>query len=99
MRLCASEFQRGSSMSGECGVSIYNSQSIPGSCLMAGTMVLGEDNKWYMVLVGSVNTWGRRGRKSTRDTCQHCAHKVHGGVSVYCGTQCVFQTTASFDSS
>ena len=48
-------------MNGECGVSIYNSQSIPGSCLMAGTMVLGEDSKWCMVLVGSVNTWGRRG--------------------------------------
>ena len=50
-------------MNGECGVSTYNSQSIPGSCLMAGTMVLGEDSKWCMVLVGSVNTWGRRERK------------------------------------
>lgn len=39
-------------------VIIHNSQSIPGSCLMAGTMVLGEVSRWYMVLVGSVNTWG-----------------------------------------
>ena len=64
-------------MNGECGVSIYNSQSIPGSCLMAGTMVLGEDSKWCMVLVGSVNTWGRRGDE------QNCAHKVHGGVRAH----------------
>ena len=52
-------------MCGECGVihmTLYNSQSIPGSCLMAGTMVLGEVSKWCMVLVGSVKTWGEEMR-------------------------------------
>ena len=31
-------------------------QSMPGSCLMAGTMGLGDVRRWYIVLVGSVNT-------------------------------------------
>ena len=31
-------------------------QSMPGSCRTAGTICLGDVNRWYIVFVGSVNT-------------------------------------------
>ena len=37
-------------------VKVCDSQSIPGSCRIAGTMTLGVVSSRYIVLVGSVNT-------------------------------------------